>query len=557
MRWCYILLICWSAQIMHSQNFTSDEIQLKIDGITTQFSSFDDTDSTMRALLMLQLSWFHDQNEDPTQAVIYAENAKRQFEQLKNKPRIAESAYHLGFLYDKSNLQYKSINSYCESLMLYKSLNMEPEYETVLSKLSEKYFLCGDWSKVIEVHSTIIDKHPILVNYDDSVRVATSLYYIGYGFEHQGKLLKAVRSFDRSNEISQNFTGNNAVKCLSQLGSIRTNLKIGQVKQAQSNFIQFKALTVCHGIEYKVDSLIISALLYIHQAKYDQAYSNLEFVAQISKEEELPFGRGLNLFDARVLLEQKRQGHEKICSLYKDLITDQHQQYLNHQLNYLTNTEANFKLEKELADNKVKFERKKLRIERKEVQTRRNWTFLTIGIILLALTLITFLFNRQGQRLNDLNDIGQYELERKQRIGEISNVRTVLAQYGLSLGRNQQCLTSVKTKITELLNNPDDPQQLEPIIVMLDNHIRLSPHPTDMPMGDIDHSFQKKLEAQYPTLTSKDQALCAQILSGLSTKEIAERKSKTIGSVEKSRYRLRKKLGIPSSESLTSYLKSI
>ncbi len=72
-----------------------------------------------------------------------------------------------------------------------------------------------------------------------------------------------------------------------------------------------------------------------------------------------------------------------------------------------------------------------------------------------------------------------------------------------------------------------------------------------------DQSFQERLKVRHPKLTTKEQGLCALVLTGLSSKEIANRKNSSVSSVEKSRYRLRKKLGISQSDNLLNCLKTI
>ena len=56
--------------------------------------------------------------------------------------------------------------------------------------------------------------------------------------------------------------------------------------------------------------------------------------------------------------------------------------------------------------------------------------------------------------------------------------------------------------------------------------------------------FYRRLEERPPNLTPKERKLCAMIALGLSTKDIASLTLREVRSVESSRNRLRKKLGI-------------
>lgn len=66
--------------------------------------------------------------------------------------------------------------------------------------------------------------------------------------------------------------------------------------------------------------------------------------------------------------------------------------------------------------------------------------------------------------------------------------------------------------------------------------------------------FYRRLEEQYPELTVRDKRLCAFLVLGLSTKEIASISYREVRSVESARLRLRKKLNIDQDTSLNDFL---
>lgn len=66
--------------------------------------------------------------------------------------------------------------------------------------------------------------------------------------------------------------------------------------------------------------------------------------------------------------------------------------------------------------------------------------------------------------------------------------------------------------------------------------------------------FLKRLKERFPQITPKDQKLCAYLRLNLNSKEIAPLMGISVRSVEVSRYRLRRKLGLDSEENLTGFL---
>lgn len=68
--------------------------------------------------------------------------------------------------------------------------------------------------------------------------------------------------------------------------------------------------------------------------------------------------------------------------------------------------------------------------------------------------------------------------------------------------------------------------------------------------------FLKRLGEQYPQLTVSDKKMCAYLKMDLSSKEIAPLLNLTVRSVEMTRYRLRKKLGLSRENNLTEFLQN-
>lgn len=75
----------------------------------------------------------------------------------------------------------------------------------------------------------------------------------------------------------------------------------------------------------------------------------------------------------------------------------------------------------------------------------------------------------------------------------------------------------------------------------------------DIVYGD----YTKRLHETYPQLTQADIRLCCYIKMGLSSKEIAPLINISFKSVEMARYRLRKKINLPSETSLTDFLTTL
>ncbi len=121
--------------------------------------------------------------------------------------------------------------------------------------------------------------------------------------------------------------------------------------------------------------------------------------------------------------------------------------------------------------------------------------------------------------------------------------RTLIEQknrlIGLSLKAREVVSTGLQdiiTKIDEELSDDKDWVYIEPQLDKAYNN------------------FVSKLKEVHPDLTLSEIKVAAYVRMNLSTKEISEFMHKTIRAVENDRYRLRKKIGIDSNDSLQNYL---
>ncbi|MEL6253618.1 MAG: hypothetical protein AAFR87_16535, partial [Bacteroidota bacterium] len=72
--------------------------------------------------------------------------------------------------------------------------------------------------------------------------------------------------------------------------------------------------------------------------------------------------------------------------------------------------------------------------------------------------------------------------------------------------------------------------------------------------NEVNKDFFREIKSSYPDLTPKDLKLCAYMRMNLSTKEMASLLNVTVRGIEASRYRLRKKFDLDSSQNLTEFL---
>jgi len=134
---------------------------------------------------------------------------------------------------------------------------------------------------------------------------------------------------------------------------------------------------------------------------------------------------------------------------------------------------------------------------------------------------------------------------------ELATTTMHLVQRGKLLAKIKEGL--MLTKDAELVNKQEELIK----VLKLINEAERSDSDWDhfaIHFDQVHSNFLTKLKNKFPDLSQNDLKMCAYLKMNLSSKEIAQLLSVTIRAVEVSRYRLRKKLTLPSSINLFDYI---
>lgn len=159
----------------------------------------------------------------------------------------------------------------------------------------------------------------------------------------------------------------------------------------------------------------------------------------------------------------------------------------------------------------------------------------------------------ETKRLNLINEHLQKEVEEKnaellsqtsfiiQRNELILKIKNEVEEF--SVKQNNKTLTPLYQKINTLLNSSlDSEEDWKTFLIKFEQKHT---------------NFFKKIKETYPQLTANDLRLCACLKLNLDSKEIATLMNISVRAVENSRYRLRKKLEIPSHQHLNDFFLQI
>lgn len=204
-----------------------------------------------------------------------------------------------------------------------------------------------------------------------------------------------------------------------------------------------------------------------------------------------------------------------------------------------------------------------------------SWWMKALYVLLLCLAMyFVYLFTNISvkkeqelkftrQEMENLKKIERQEKEltemRQARLEEdLKGKSKELASSAMTLIAHQEILESLSKEIqAQKVAGGAGKKELEHLQRMIDNHLVSDKETWDMFQANFDRiheHFFRHLKESYPSLTPSDLRLCAMLRINLSTKEIANMLNLTVRGVESARYRLRRKLNLPSEDGLTDFL---
>lgn len=177
------------------------------------------------------------------------------------------------------------------------------------------------------------------------------------------------------------------------------------------------------------------------------------------------------------------------------------------------------------------------------------------------------------ERVQNKNEIAhQLEMERREKeLAKLTNEKLAaelefknseLASTAMNLVQKKEFLLKIKEELEHYNKTGKttiDTADLKRIIKSLSEEKKLNEEWElfSIHFNKVQGDFLNILQSKYPMLKPHELKLCAYLRMNLSTKEIAQLMSISVRGVEISRYRLRKKLGIPTETNLFQFLSDV
>jgi len=161
--------------------------------------------------------------------------------------------------------------------------------------------------------------------------------------------------------------------------------------------------------------------------------------------------------------------------------------------------------------------------------------------------------NHKRELLNAEQEILQ--LKNENLAAEVNIKNSKLLFSSTQMAHKNEILSSVKEDLKEIISNPE--ANIRKTIRKLDRELESEDYWKEFNVyfNQVDANYIDALLAKHPNLTQNDIRLCGLLKLNLSTKEIAILLNVSVRGVEKSKYRLKKRLILNSDQDLLGYIR--
>lgn len=330
---------------------------------------------------------------------------------------------------------------------------------------------------------------------------------------------------------------------------------LGRVQRAEGQFTaSLKSLTEGHQLseqdrsaDYTLESLTEMALTYLAMQRPSAALPLLDRAVQIAQSIGAPEAlRQAYLYrsetqermgESRKALSDYRLYHALSDTLYNATKSQQIEE-LRTRLEIERNEQA---LLRQVQENELLRQRADL----SALRLRSLW----IGsVLILALGILAFLWHRQRSLRREVVQ----KLEKKALERDVEHYKRELTTRTLHIVSKNQLLAHLKRDIEQLEVEGETRQRFKPLVGAIDANMR---NDGDWEQFEeifltVYQGFEEKIAQSFEGLTGHERRLICLMKMDLSTKEMAAILNITPDSVNKARYRLRKKLVIDTDESI-------
>ncbi len=485
------------------------------------------------------------------------------------------------------------------ALKMARSTDSDTLIASCLANLGTVYLMKGRLDVSMEYQLQALKLYP---ENSKNVGVYKLLNNIGLIYFYQSKFDEALVNYNKVLHILEDTPSIKPSDKERYLGTIFINIGIiYDIKTEYSKSLEFYSKAVTHSKNANDQKNLASAysnmgLVYIKLQKYDLAESYFNEALEIRVRDNDTYGlcksyqhlgnlykekgeleraeeillRGLQKCEEANATKARAQVIEKLSHTY--FLNNDYKNAYEYQLSFinLNDSLTNSETERKITEAEMQYKFDKETQEKEAQQQKQKLIYVIIGIVLILIIITIgglFLLQKAKSKNQKLEkekvDLENKELAlRKQTLeNELESRSKDLATNVMYLIKKNELISEISQRLITLKKQMKKDNQKDVQNIIMDLQTAKDDAIWDefeVRFNQVYNDFYERLNHKFPDLTNNEKKICAFLKLNMTTKEICTLTRQSTNSLNVARTRLRKKLGIKSSNTnLTTFLENI
>lgn len=539
-----IIVIISLINIFSSNSQKQDSLYYNVDKKLDTIAS----DTAKAKFLIASADYFLDRKVD--QAEEYYNKAMQLLDDT-NLNEIAHVEKKLARVNRKRGDYSKSLSHSIASKKLYEKLKDTVNVAITHIDIGIIYRYIGEYRKSIENYQESVN---LAASCNDSIVIGRALNMMGGSYRYIDKIDSSLIVYNKAKEIFE--TKGDKIR-LNEVNSNVAVLYMREKNYEKALPIHLKTLKILKEINYKQNISITHnniAIGYYHLEDYEKSLQHT---------------------DSSIIIA-KAEGYKKeLSSAYrtKSSIYRKKNDYKNAHFSYITfkkysDSVFTLKKQKEIKSlelkNQLEIQKKELQAVSEKKQLKTKLYIVLVCIVLLFIIIISF-YKRRDYKYQVKITEDNFEKEKLKKEVLVEKVKSAESELKFLIADNNMRLEFIKqlsqqiSADKEASNSKGVQNYANDLLLKLKQQISIENKNSliQEKIEEINQGFNTKIIQLYPGLTKTEREICSLLRLDLSIKEIASIRNSSTDSIKATRYRIRKKMEIPKSIGIESFVQGL
>ena len=488
----------------------------------------DDTGKLAALINIAEIYW---SKTDLKNAMRYADMAKKLAAELDAQSEYAETNYIIGKIYTDLGEYDKSSELAFEALNIFEKVHNKVGLGKILNSIGYIYYEQENYDKALEYYSKSLD---VVREINDSTGIARGLNNVAAVYANKGDFQFFEIYIKEAVEI------NKRKGARLQEGINYSNL--GEAKNANNDLDSTLYYYDKAGVIFsELNNVPKLSDLYLSYARYYLGQNDFEKSKYYAgKAYKLGVDHKIKkaVYSAAKVWHTIYQKENDIENAYKYSIIE------NQLKDSLDIEESLIKI----SQLELSHEFEKINQEKKLEQQHKDFLKTIYGISIFFMLVLIIIIILARQRIKSKNEL----IRRKQYETEIDRKNKELTSNVMSLMRKNEIISEIADKLLEIRNDAVK-SETKLAIKRIARELNKSKDQEiweefEIRFKQVHSDFYMNLVKKFPNLSPNEERLCAFLRLNMTSKEISELTGQRVATIEMARFRLRKKLGLKSSQ---------